>query len=154
MICQAIAERPAISGETFIEAGCWQGGSSARFSIICNMLNYSLCIYGSFEGVEPMSPEDKAESYDFSGEYASPGSILHKNLALYSEPNVCTIHKGWFVDTLAKGAVPYKVRLAFIDCDLAKGTREVLTGIVPALTDQYFGHFLSERAEQTKSRTG
>ena len=61
-----------------------------------------------------MSSKDKAEIYDFSGEYASPESVLHENLAQYGEPSVCTIHKGWFVDTLAKGAVPYKVRLAFI----------------------------------------
>jgi O-methyltransferase len=135
VVCQAIAERPTISGEVIIEAGCWQGGSSAKLSIICKMLGYCLCIYDSFEGVEPISPEDKAGGYDFSGEYASPESVLHKNLARYGEPSVCTIHKGWFVDTLAKGAVTYKVRLAFIDCDLAKGTREALTGIVPTLTD-------------------
>jgi O-methyltransferase len=135
IVCRAIAERPALSNEGLIEAGCWQGGSSAKLSILCERLNYCLHIYDSFEGVESMSADDKVESHDFSGEYASPESVLRQHLTSYGELSVCTIHKGWFSDTLAKDAVPCKVRLAFIDCDLAKGTREVLTGIVPALTD-------------------
>jgi hypothetical protein len=101
MVCQAIAQRQAIFGEVLIEAGCWQGGSSAKLSIICKMLGYRLCIYDSFEGVEPLSQEEKKDSYDFSGEYASPESVLRKNLTRFGEPNVCSIHKGWFADTLA-----------------------------------------------------
>jgi O-methyltransferase len=134
-ICRALADRPARSGEIVLEAGCWQGGSSAKFSIICSMLGYRLSIYDSFEGVEEMETEEKLSGYDFSGKYKAPERVLRKNLALYGETGVCSIRKGWFANTLAIGPVPYRVRLAYIDCDLAKSTREALAGIVPALVD-------------------
>jgi len=60
---------------------------------------------------------------------------LWKNLSRYGEAAVCTAHGGWFSDTLARGPVPYAVRVAFIDCDLAKGTYEVLLGVVPSLVE-------------------
>jgi len=132
-VCRAMAERSAKRGEAFLEAGCWQGGSSAKFSIICKMFGYQLKIYDSFCGVEQMQPEELAESYDFSGEYAAPESVLSDNLALFGEPDVCSVHKGWFHETLALQAVPFPVGIAFLDCDLAKGTKEALLGIVPAL---------------------
>ena len=135
LICQALADRAPAPREVLLEAGCWQGGSSAKFSIICRMLGYRFCVYDSFAGVEEMQSAEKANNYDFSGEYAAPESVLRDNLARYGEIDICTTHKGWFIDTLATGPVPYRVRLAYIDCDLAKGTKEALTGIVPALAD-------------------
>src|SRR2546423_1905055 len=35
-----LAARKARPGEVFLEAGCWKGGSTAKFSIICKMLGY------------------------------------------------------------------------------------------------------------------
>src|SRR6267142_1271191 len=134
-ICRALADRPAKPGEVVLEAGCWQGGSSTKFSIICSLLGYRLSIYDSFEGVEEMETEEKVGGYDFSGKYKAPETVLRKNLALYGETAVCSIRKGWFANTLAIGPVPYSVRLAYIDCDLPKSTREALAGIVPALVD-------------------
>lgn len=134
-VCRGLAERRARSNEVMVEAGCWQGGSSTKFSIICKMLGYRLYIYDSFEGVEEMTSEEKQKSYDFSGEYAAPESILRSNLIRYGEISVCSIHKGWFAETLAVTPVAAPVRVAYIDCDLAKGTREVLIGIMPRLVD-------------------
>jgi O-methyltransferase len=134
LVCQALAGRPALAGETLLEAGCWQGGSSAKFSIICKMFGYKMHIYDSFEGVEILSPDKNVEgTYDFSGEYKASEVMLRNNLEKYGEKEVCTVHKGWFVDTLAKDRLPFKVGYAFIDCDLAKGTKEVLMGVVPVL---------------------
>lgn len=99
------------------------------------MFGYRLYIYDSFEGVENLSPEDQAKEWDFAGQYASPESVLRENLVRYGEISVCLITKGWFSETLAKNRVPYPIRLAYIDCDLAKGTKEALSGIVPSLVD-------------------
>lgn len=135
VVCQALAERPARSGEVLLEAGCFNGGSSAKFSIICSVLGYRLHTYDSFEGVEEMSPEDKIGSYDFSGQYAASEELVRNNIANYGEIKVCSFHKGWFADTLASSVLAHPVRVAYIDCDLAKGTREALEGIVPALVE-------------------
>lgn len=134
LICQAFAERHAQTNEVVLEAGCWQGGASAKLSIISEMLGYRFHIYDSFEGVEPIGSETLGD-YDFSGEYKAAESVLIGNLTKYGKVQVCFVHKGWFADTLAQEPLPYKVRIALIDCDLAKGTKDALVGIVPALVN-------------------
>jgi O-methyltransferase len=132
-VSQAIAERSARPNEVMIEAGCWQGGSSAKFSIVCNLFGYRLHIYDSFQGVEASAPKARAAGHDFSGEYAAAEAVVRGNLSRYGESAVCTIHPGWFAETLAARPVPLPVRIVYIDCDLAKGTHEVLRGVVPAM---------------------
>jgi O-methyltransferase len=132
-LCQALSERAAAPGEVIVEAGCWQGGGSAKLSIIGELLGYRLEIFDSFEGVEPRDPAHPRDGYDFSFEYSSPESVLRRHLDQYGRPQVCSIHKGWFADTLARRPLRRSVRLGYIDCDADKGTREALAGIVPAL---------------------
>lgn len=135
-VCKALAKRPHDPDEVMIEAGCWRGGSSAKFSIVCKILGYRLHIYDSFEGVEEVPAEEREQAgYDFSGEYAAPESVLRSNLIRYGEVGVCSIHKGWFAETLTVTSVSTPVRVVFIDCDLAKGTSEVLTGVMSRLVD-------------------
>lgn len=134
LVCRAIAERPAKPNEIILEAGCWHGGSSAKLSLIAKIYGYHLHIFDSFQGVEVMKPEQIIKSgHNFSGEYKSSVEILLNNLEKFGEVDICSIHAGWFADTLAKKPVSHEVRVAFIDCDLAKGTMEALMGIVPAL---------------------
>lgn len=133
VIGRAICERPARNGEIMVEAGCYNGGSSAKFSLICKMLGYKLRVYDSFEGVEPMTDEAKRGTYDFSGQYAADEESVRENVERYGEISVCAFYKGWFADTLAKNPPDVPVRVAYIDCDVAKGTQEALAGIIPAL---------------------
>jgi hypothetical protein len=135
VMTRELSTRRAAAGEAVLEAGCWQGGSSCKLSLLCKALGYGLHIYDSFEGVEELTPEEKAGNYDFSGEYSSPAEVLTANLAKYGAAEVCSIHPGWFVDTLYQRTLPYKVRAALIDCDIAKGTLEVLSAVIPALVD-------------------
>lgn len=136
-ICREVfAQGPAGQGEVFVEAGCWQGGSSAKFSILCERLGYQLHIYDSFEGVERMRAEDLVETVDYSGLFSAPENLVVRNLENYGKAKVCHLHRGWFADTLAVGPVPWPVRFAYLDCDLAKGTEEALKGIVPSLATQ------------------
>src|SRR5262245_39016430 len=51
-VIEPIGERKARPQEVVVEAGCWQGGSTAKFSIICRMLGYRLLVFDSFQGVE------------------------------------------------------------------------------------------------------
>jgi O-methyltransferase len=120
-------------GDWMVEAGCWQGGSSAKFSLACGLLGYRLAIFDSFQGVEPIGPEDGG--HDFSGEYAAPVHVVREHIARHGVLDVCDIHPGWFADTLKPGAAPRPIRLVYIDCDLARGTREVLNGVAPHLTE-------------------
>jgi len=142
IICQCLSDRRARDSEIMVEAGCWNGGSSAKFSIICKMLGYKLHIYDSFEGVEELTFEEKTKGYNFSGEYKAPETTLRSNLLRYGEISECFIHKGWFENTIGINCLTNPVRVAYIDCDTAKGTNEVLTGLMPALVED--GYIFSE----------
>ena len=132
LIAQMLAARPARDDELFVEAGCWNGGSSAKFSLICAKLGFGLHVYDSFEGVEPMTAEQG--DHDFSGEYAATEETVRANVRQFGDVTVCTLHKGWFSDTIARESAPGPVAFAYIDCDTAKGTAEVLSGLSGALT--------------------
>jgi len=129
----SLGERRARPGEVMVEAGCWQGGSTAKWSLACRLLGYDLHVYDSFQGVE--SRTDVEGRYDFTGEYAAALDTVRHHVERYGDISVCTFHPGWFCDTIRPETVPRPVRLAYIDCDLVKGTKEVLAGVVPALSD-------------------
>jgi O-methyltransferase len=118
-------------GNAFVEAGCWNGGSSAKLSLLCEVLGLELHVYDSFQGVEPV-PRIPGE-WDFAGEYASPERTVRENMTRFGAENVVSYWPGWFAETLAKSSVKLPVSAAYIDCDLAKGTYEALLGIVPSL---------------------
>ena len=117
-----ILRRRAQDGEAFVEAGCWNGGSSAKFSIACKMYGYKLHVYDSFQGVK-----------EWNYMYAARETDVRDNIAKYGELSVCTFHSGWFKDTLWNQPVPFPVRLVYIDCDVLDGTLEVLSGVLPSL---------------------
>ena len=125
-VIKAIGRRRAAPGEVVVEAGCWLGGSTAKLSVICHMLGYKLLVYDSFAGVEPQPGNS------FSGRYAATLSTVRRNVSEYGEIRVCEFTPGWFADTLAKRPVRRPVAAAYLDCDLAKGTYEVLQGILPS----------------------
>lgn len=130
-IARAMLSRPARPGEVMIEAGCWAGGSTAKFSMLCRLQGYRLLVYDSFEGVEQT---DQA-GYDFSGEYAADIDSVKRNVGRYGDIEVCEFFKGWFADTLAADPVRDPVAFVYIDCDLAKGTFETLQGALPSFVD-------------------
>ena len=130
-VCRTLAERRAAPQEVMVEAGCWQGGSSAKFSIMCKAMGYQLYVYDSFQGVEAT---DQA-GHDFSGEYAAELELVKNNIERFGELDVCRFFPVWFADTIAKTPVDVQVRTVYIDCDLAKGTYEVLQGVLPELAD-------------------
>ena len=130
-IVVALSQSHSQSGRAFVEAGCWQGGSSAKLSILCELLGLELHVYDSFQGVEHV-PRIPGE-WDYSGEYATPETTVRDNVARFGEKSVVTYWPGWFAETLAKCPLKLPVAAAYIDCDIAKGTHEALLGIVPSL---------------------
>lgn len=133
-VVAAIADRELFQGECVVEAGCYQGGSSIKLSLACQLFGCPFHIYDSFEGVPAMRPEElEGGNTNFSGSYASPEDVLRRNLSRYGAASMCHIHKGWFSDTMKN--LPYHTKVAFIDCDLARSTADALEGIVPSLSE-------------------
>ncbi len=130
-VVKFIAKRPANKNEIILEAGCWKGGSTAKWSIICKFFGYKLHIYDSFVGVESI----QEGGYDFSGEYSASEKEVKKNLHQYGVEEVCVLHKGWFSESLRPDCVNSPIWAVYVDCDLAKGTEEVLEGVLPWLVN-------------------
>ncbi len=131
-VLRAVASRRAEPGEAVVEAGCWRGGATVKLSRACAALGYELWVYDSFEGVEPHVPEEG--EYDFTGEYQASPATLRANLERLGEASVVTVVEGWFEDTFGAGPMPDRIRTVLVDCDLAKGTREVLEAVRPHLS--------------------
>jgi len=134
-IVKVLSERKAKLGEIMIEAGCWLGGSTSKFSIVCKILGYKLYVFDSFQGVEQLTLEEKEKSFDFSGAYSASKDTVVNNINKYGEIEVCSFFEGWFSNTLAKNTLNVPVRVVYIDCDTAKGTHEVLKGTTSNLVD-------------------
>jgi len=131
-VLRAVGDRRAQPGEAVVEAGCWQGGATVKLSRACAALGYDLWVYDSFAGVEAHVPE--AGEYDFTGEYQATPEVLRANLERFGDPAPVTVVAGWFADTLGAGRLPERVRVVLVDCDLGKGTQEVLEAVQPRLS--------------------
>ena len=101
VICGYMVSKGKTTTESvFVEAGCWNGGSSAKFSILCELFGYKLHIYDSFQGVKPIAPSELIPGdYDYSGEYKATSEVVVSNISKYGHLEVCTLHPGWFSDT-------------------------------------------------------
>jgi O-methyltransferase len=136
-----------------VECGCFNGGSTAKLSIVASITGRQLFVFDSFEGL----PEANAyNTYDLharrsldwvkknhwkAGQYAAALDAVKANIERYGEVAVCTFVKGWFDETLAKN-VPPQIALAFTDVDLPTSARECLVHIWPRLSEggAFFSH--------------
>jgi hypothetical protein len=81
------------SGDLFVEAGCWKGCSSCKFSWVAETFDYQVVIYDSFAGVEVT---EEAPDKNFSGMYKSTQQEVQENLIRYGVSGRCTLVPGWF----------------------------------------------------------
>jgi O-methyltransferase len=136
-----------------VECGCFNGGSTAKLSILAKLTGRQMFIFDSFEGL----PEaDAYNTYDLHarrssewakerhwkvGEYAAALDAVKANIEKWGEASVCTFIKGWFNETLENG-LPPQISFAFTDVDLPTSARECLLHIWPRLADGgvFFSH--------------
>jgi len=121
-----------------VEAGCFKGGSGAKFSILAKMTNRQLILFDSFEGL-PENDEDHLEDISgkdirgafAGGEYSGGLEEVKKNISRYGHIDVCSFNKGWFDDTMP--SFSERVCVAYIDVDLASSTQTCLRYLYPLL---------------------
>jgi len=135
-----------------VECGCYQGGSTAKLSILASVTSRKLVVCDSFEGLpESDSHNDQDLHVRMPSEWMNPwkpgdwaGSLdlVKANVERFGEMDVCTFVKGWFQDTLTGNALPAAVAMAFTDVDMPSSARECLESIWPRLSDRgaYFSH--------------
>ena len=136
LICKEIAQRPAKDNEVMVEAGCYNGGSTIKFSLLCDLMGYKLHVFDSFEGVPDMTEEEKEKHFSRPGDWQSQQyEQVIENVRRYGKVDICEFYKGWFSDTLSNKQFEGPVRIAYTDCDLRRSTEDALQGVVSQLSD-------------------
>jgi len=119
-----------------VEAGCYKGGSTAKFSIAAKLARRELVVFDSFEGI-PRHAEDHGKNIfgkpvTFAeGEYTGSLDEVTRNVGTYGEVGACRFIKGWFKDTLP--GFQEAIAAIYLDVDLAESTRTCLKYLYPLL---------------------
>jgi O-methyltransferase len=119
-----------------VEAGCFKGGSTAKFSLAAQRVGRRLYVFDSFAGMpsntETQQPTPTHRSGFPEGSYAGAYDEVAGNVRRFGAIESCRFVKGWFEDTLPH--FDEKVAFAYIDVDLASSTRTCLKFIYPRLS--------------------
>jgi O-methyltransferase len=130
---RAMIESRDLDG-VYVECGCFKGSSSAKFSLVAQLLGKKLIIFDSFEGIP-----DNDENHDFNiygersgfrkGDFKGALEEVQHNIATYGDIQSCEFVKGWFDHSMPGFQQP--VSAAYIDVDLASSTKTCLQYLYP-----------------------
>ena len=130
----ALLRLPPKAKGVVVECGCFQGGSTANLSIICDVVGRDLIVYDSFEGLPEPTPGDKYAKPEGTGLFHGPIDVVKANVETYGVIERCTFRKGWFADTLPHHTEP--VVLAFLDVDYQASLHDCIQHLWPRLHDR------------------
>jgi O-methyltransferase len=133
-----LALPPGVAGDV-VECGSFQGGSTAKLSLIARGTNRKLTVFDSFEGL----PDEHGAGAVYEnihngmriefnpGDYAATLEKVSGNVARYGEPSGVEYVKGFFEETMPR----WEGRAAaiYLDVDLVESTRSCLRHLWPRL---------------------
>jgi len=127
---------PSETKGCLVEAGCFKGGSTAKFSLAAAVIGRELLVFDSFEGIpdnaEPHQKNIWGGPVRFSkGDYRGGLEEVKDNVRRFGNVEVCRFIKGFFEDTLPHLSQP--VAGVYLDVDLAGSTRTCLKHLWPVL---------------------
>lgn len=133
---RTILSLPPESPGIVVEAGCFKGGSTAKFSVAAGLAGKQLVVFDSFEGIPPNEEEHGVSIFGEvavfrEGAYAGPIDEVRANVSKYGEIDRCRFIKGWFNETMPNFNEP--LAAAYIDVDLASSTKTCLKYLFPLL---------------------
>ena len=133
---KAILASRATGEGAIVEAGCFKGGSTAKFSLAAAIVDKQLVVFDSFEGLphntEPHRKTIFGEQIGFyKGLYSGSIEEVRDYVSRYGRIDNCKFVKGWFEDTLPNFHAP--VSVIYLDVDLVSSTRTCLKYLYPLL---------------------
>lgn len=133
---KAILAIPKDVPGVIIEAGCYKGSSTAKFSLAAKLAGRELVVFDSFQGL-PDSPEGHSTTiYGFpvhfrQGDFHGGLEEVKNNVRKYGDITCCRFVKGWFEETLPHFTEP--VAAVYLDVDLVSSTQTCLKHLYPLL---------------------
>jgi O-methyltransferase len=127
---------PAGSPDVVVEAGCFKGGSTAKFSLAAKISGKTLVVFDSYGGLPDNEEEHGKTIFGVTasfqgGTYAGTLEEVRGNVARHGNVEVCEFIKGWFSDTMPGFQRP--IAAAYLDVDLAASTKDCLVNLWPLL---------------------
>jgi len=135
---RAILAIPRDATGVIVEAGCYKGSSTAKFSHAAAATGRELFVFDSFQGLPANDePHDKnifgrPESFKH-GAYCGTLAEVKANVARFGRIQCCRFVAGWFADTMPTFRTP--IAAAYLDVDLAASMRECLKHLYPLLRE-------------------
>jgi O-methyltransferase len=130
----AVLQAPRDIPGVIIEAGCFRGVSSAKFSLAARLAGKQLVVLDSFQGIPPNSEQHEIYGRVVSfaeGDYAGSLDEVVRNISAYGDIASCRFVEGWFDDTLPHFNEP--VAAVYLDVDLVSSTKTCLKYLWPLL---------------------
>ena len=119
-----------------VEAGCFKGISTAKFSIAADIVGRRLVVFDSFEGIPendeyPDKTIDRGRIKFPKGSYCGTLEEVKANVTRFGKIDSCRFIKGWFKDTMPD--FKKSISVIYLDVDLASSTRTCLKYLFPLL---------------------
>jgi O-methyltransferase len=119
-----------------VEAGCYKGGSTTKFSLAADLAGRELVVFDSYCGIPPNDEQHGntifGQPANFKeGSYCGRLEEVRSNVANFGKIDCCRFVQGWFDETMPKFKEP--IAAAYIDVDLASSTRTCLKFLFPLL---------------------
>ncbi len=133
---QAILSIPPEVPGVLVEAGCYKGMSTAKFSLAAQLAGRELVVFDSFQGIPENAERHDTnifggEAHFAQGDYCGSLDEVKANVAKYGKLDCCRFVEGWFEDTLPN--FNEKIAAVYLDVDLASSTRTCLKHFYPLL---------------------
>jgi O-methyltransferase len=127
-VCDRILRRAGSPDLTVVECGTGKGASTAKLSLAVREAGGRLLAFDSFRGI----PENDEHHVSIDGRrltfragaFAATLPSVRRVIERHGAPEVCTLRKGWFRETLP--ALEGGVDVALVDVDLLQSTRTCL----------------------------
>lgn len=133
---QTILSLPRSRKGIIVEAGCYKGSSTAKFSLAADIAGKELVVFDSFQGIPDHDEPHKTDIFGGvarfqKGQFSGTLEEVRANVSKFGKIKRCRFVPGWFDDTLPKFQEP--IAAIYLDVDLASSTHTCLKYLYPLL---------------------
>jgi hypothetical protein len=129
-----LLELPPKTRGAVVECGCWEGGSTANLSLVCEIVGRDLIVYDSFEGLPAPEADDRYARPELVGHYRGSLDQVRENVRRYGALDPCQFRAGWFRDTLPGHTEP--IAMCFLDVDYESSLYDCVVNLWPHLIER------------------
>ena len=131
-----ILELPRSGLGVVVEAGCYKGSSTAKFSLAADIAGREVVVFDSFQGIPDNHELHETDIFGRAvsfkkGDYCGTLDEVKTNVSKFGKLDSCRFIPGWFDDTMPRFKEP--IAAVYLDVDLASSTRSCLKYLYPFL---------------------